>query len=65
MVPARTGASEPFRINAGTQLSVTTSVGIAMLERADDTPETLFKRADNALYVAKRDGRYRVVADAA
>jgi two-component system, cell cycle response regulator len=58
-------AAEPFRLNATTQLSLTASVGIAMLERADDTPETLFKRADNALYAAKRDGRNRVVAAAA
>jgi len=58
-------AAEPFRLNAATQLAVTASVGIAMLERRDDTPETLFKRADNALYAAKRDGRNRVVADAA
>jgi two-component system cell cycle response regulator len=58
-------AAEPFRVNASTQVSITTSVGIAMLERTDDTPETIFKRADNALYSAKRDGRNRVVADAA
>ena len=48
-----------------TRVEVTASVGIAMLERADDTPETIFKRADNALYSAKREGRNRVVADAA
>ena len=58
-------AAEPFRVNATTQLSVTASVGIAMLDRADDTPETIFKRADNALYAAKREGRNRVAADAA
>ena len=58
-------AAEPFRVNATTQVSITTSVGIAMLERTDDTPETIFKRADNALYSAKREGRNRVVADAA
>jgi two-component system, cell cycle response regulator len=58
-------AAEPFRLNPTTQLSITTSVGIAVLEGETDTPETIFKRADNALYAAKRDGRNRVVADAA
>ena len=52
-------------INSETRLRVTASVGLATLERASDTPETLFKRADLALYAAKRDGRNRVVADAA
>ena len=58
-------AADTFTINADTQLRVTASCGIATLERSDDTPETLFKRADKALYAAKRDGRNRVVADAA
>jgi two-component system, cell cycle response regulator len=58
-------AAEPFQVNARDRLVVTTSVGLAMLERTDDTPDTIFKRADNALYVAKREGRNRVVADAA
>jgi len=46
-------------------LDVTASVGVAALEFADDTPELILKRADQALYCAKRDGRNRVVADAA
>jgi two-component system, cell cycle response regulator len=58
-------AAEPFHINSETRLRVTASVGIATLERREDTPETLFRRADQALYSAKRDGRNRVVADAA
>ena len=58
-------AAEPFQVNSETQLRVTASVGISMLERPDDTPEVVFKRADKALYAAKRDGRNRVVADAA
>jgi two-component system, cell cycle response regulator len=58
-------AAEPFHINSETRLRVTASVGIATLERREDTPETLFRRADQALYAAKRDGRNRVVADAA
>jgi two-component system cell cycle response regulator len=46
-------------------LDVTASVGVAALEFADDTPELILKRADQALYCAKRDGRNRVVSDAA
>ena len=44
-------------------LEVTASVGVAALEFADDTPELILKRADQALYRAKRDGRNRIVAD--
>ncbi|MFM9943101.1 MAG: PleD family two-component system response regulator [Hyphomicrobiaceae bacterium] len=58
-------AADPFQIGPDTHLRITASVGIATLERRDDTPETLFKRADTALYAAKREGRNRVVADAA
>ncbi len=58
-------AADPFQITPDTHLRVTASVGIATLERRDDTPETVFKRADTALYAAKREGRNRVVADAA
>jgi two-component system, cell cycle response regulator len=58
-------AAEPFHINAETRIRVTASVGLATVERRGDTPESLFKRADQALYAAKRDGRNRVVADAA
>ena len=32
---------------------------MASLEFADDTPELILKRADQALYCAKRDGRNR------
>src|SRR5262249_55025233 len=58
-------AAEAFQMNPATASRVTASVGVATLERHDDTPETLFKRADKALYSAKREGRNRVVADAA
>ncbi len=59
-------ATAPFRGGEGTgELYVTASVGVASLEFADDTPEVILKRADQALYCAKRDGRNRVVADAA
>jgi two-component system, cell cycle response regulator len=43
---------------------VTISIGIAALGR-DDSPASVIKRADQALYRAKRDGRNRVVPDAA
>ena len=59
-------AGEPFPIQQGTKLiNVTLSIGIATLSNPDDTAATILKRADLALYRAKRDGRNRVVADAA
>jgi two-component system cell cycle response regulator len=59
-------ASEPFPIVHGSQaIDVTISIGIATLDGAEDTAATILKRADQALYRAKRDGRNRVVADAA
>jgi two-component system, cell cycle response regulator len=58
-------ASEPMRANSDTRLLVTASVGIATLDGPDDCAEGLMKRADQALYGAKRGGRNRVVADAA
>ena len=44
---------------------MTISIGIAGLTSASDTAADILKRADQALYRAKRDGRNRVVADAA
>jgi two-component system cell cycle response regulator len=59
-------ATEPFPIQQGTKnLEVTISIGIAALNGADDTAAAMLKRADTALYRAKRDGRNRVVQDAA
>jgi two-component system cell cycle response regulator len=59
-------ASEPFGIAHGARaIDVTISIGIATLDTADDNASTILKRADQALYRAKRDGRNRVVADAA
>jgi two-component system cell cycle response regulator len=62
----RSIAGEPFPVQQGMKLlNVTLSIGIAALNDAGDTAPALLKRADQALYRAKRDGRNRVVADAA
>ena len=59
-------AAEPFVIAQGSgHIPVTISIGIAGLRGKDDTAAQLLKRADQALYQAKRDGRNRVVPDAA
>ena len=59
-------ATEPFVIQKGArQLEVTNSIGIAALNGPDDNAAGILKRADTALYRAKRDGRNRVVQDAA
>jgi two-component system, cell cycle response regulator len=58
-------AADPFQTGSGIRLRVTASVGVATLEQSRGSLEALFKRADQALYVAKRGGRNRVVADAA
>jgi two-component system cell cycle response regulator len=58
-------ACEPFKAEGDAWLDVTASVGIAALDTSEGSLEALFKRADQALYVAKRGGRNRVVADAA
>jgi len=59
-------ATEPFAIgqDAG-KIEVTISIGIAAITGAKDSAAALLKRADQALYRAKRDGRNRVVPDAA
>jgi len=59
-------ASEPFSIQQGTNnLDVTISIGIAALDGSSDNAASVLKRADTALYRAKRDGRNRVVPAAA
>jgi two-component system cell cycle response regulator len=59
-------AGEPFAIQQGAKsLEVTISIGIAAASGASDTAAAILKRADTALYQAKRDGRNRVVPDAA
>jgi two-component system cell cycle response regulator len=59
-------AGEPFPVQQGMKLlNVTLSIGLATLNEPGDDAAAILKRADQALYRAKRDGRNRVVADAA
>jgi len=55
-------ADEPFSVSLGDeQLSVSVSIGLAMTQGVEDTSDQLLKRADQALYRAKKEGRNRVV----
>jgi two-component system, cell cycle response regulator len=56
-------AELPFSVAGVEPIPVTASVGLASLKSPEETPETLFKRADEALYAAKRAGRNRVILD--
>ncbi|QYO78589.1 PleD family two-component system response regulator [Devosia salina] len=58
-------AEKSFDVGARRPLSVTVSVGVSIKESLADTPESMIKRADVALYRAKREGRNRVIFDAA
>ena len=51
-----------FPLENGETLKMTTSVGIAVLSNTDESLDNLLARADGALYIAKREGRNRVVA---
>jgi two-component system cell cycle response regulator len=59
-------AQVPFQIEkAPGKLEITISIGVTTSEGKIDTAESLLRRADQALYKAKRDGRNRVVSAAA
>ncbi|MEN5083272.1 diguanylate cyclase [Bosea sp. TWI1241] len=55
----------PVRNDAGEALAITVSIGLASEPLARDTLGTMLKRADDALYRAKAEGRNRVVTAAA
>lgn len=44
----------------GNELSVTVSIGVAFYDRNGDTQETIIKKADLALYRAKKNGKNRI-----
>jgi len=52
---------EGLAFSSPKELRVTLSIGLATLQR-EDRAEELFKRADAALYLAKHEGRNRVVS---
>ncbi len=55
--------SHAFEIGEELPVSITASLGVTTMLGPDDTPEAILKRADQALYRAKNDGRNRVVED--
>ncbi len=57
---SKTGKKKRTASRAAKGLHVTISVGLAGPEEADDTPETVLKVADEALYKAKDAGRNRM-----
>lgn len=55
--------SEPFGIKSGTSsIPVTVSIGVSSRRAGDASPAEIMKRADDALYLAKANGRNRVIA---
>lgn len=52
---------EVFSPAADVRVTVTVSIGIAELRWPNDSAESLFRRADEAMYKAKADGRNRAV----
>ncbi len=57
--------AEPFRIHKGrNSVAVTVSIGVSSVDGLGETPQTLLKRADLALYAAKSGGRNRVIVQA-
>ncbi len=62
----RSVCASPFAVpGVAEQLEVTVSIGVACAEASDESVETLLKRADDALYEAKRTGRNRVIGRSA
>ncbi|MBZ9936582.1 PleD family two-component system response regulator [Mesorhizobium sp. BR1-1-16] len=56
-------ASQPFLIEGGEeQIAITVSIGLAARLGSGDAQDSLLRRADDALYKAKREGRNRVSA---
>jgi two-component system cell cycle response regulator len=62
----RSISAKPFNVGARSgPLTITVSIGVAAVEGSSDTMESIMRRADEALYCAKREGRNRVNSTAA
>lgn len=49
-------------INEAQRIEMAVSIGAAVLQEGDQTPEQLITRADEAMYIAKNTGRNRVAS---
>jgi len=56
----RQALSEPFRLGGDTPVTMTASIGWTELVAGHDTPESVFREAELAMYGAKAAGRDRV-----
>jgi diguanylate cyclase (GGDEF)-like protein/PAS domain S-box-containing protein len=52
--------AQPVRLEAGRELSVTASIGVALSPQDGSDPQELLRRADTAMYAAKRLGKNKV-----
>ncbi|MDD3169408.1 MAG: GGDEF domain-containing protein [Eubacteriales bacterium] len=50
---------QPFEVD-GKSLNQTVSIGVAVYPEVADSPDALLKRADDAMYQAKREGKNRI-----
>lgn len=51
---------EDYSFSKDLNLKITASFGLSQLQNADETLDDITKRADNALYISKKEGRNRV-----
>jgi diguanylate cyclase (GGDEF)-like protein/PAS domain S-box-containing protein len=50
---------EPFPVDAATSITLSGSIGVRMVPPDDADPDTLLRHADQAMYLAKQEGRSR------
>jgi diguanylate cyclase (GGDEF)-like protein len=60
---ARLAVAQPIEIGDRT-VSITASIGVAVTNDCSDTADSLLRRADDAMYLAKRNGRNQVAFSA-